>query len=243
MNIPVSNILSGPVAVAELLSIVAVQIMCYWLVSFLVARQAGTFGNAARFFVFNLVLYILSCVGLVAGAFAIRVLHLGGTALVLLIFVWLIVLVTATFAIVSNVYEIGCLGSLTFLVCAGILNWGASITLDQLFGFGARRSVEEEIERWTAVARPTTSSPAPVPALTPAPSIRRTPPPQITLAEPIQIPVMIGGHAAGSATLPRGTRVEVISRDGDTLEIRYQETVTTIPARLAVPDPARTPTP
>ena len=53
---------------------------------------------------------------------------------------------------------------------------------------------------------------------------------ELMLNRSVPFPVVINGKSAGSISLPRGSKVELISTNGDQVEVRYKGTTAKIPA-------------
>ena len=102
--------------------------------------------------------------------------------------------------------------------------------------YGQRQANLEAIaasERETAAASessPVTSAP-PTPSAIPtiAPPTPKPLPREVTLTSSITIPVAIAGKASGVVTLPRGTRVQLLSAAKDSVVVRYVDSTATIP--------------
>jgi flagellar motor protein MotB len=82
--------------------------------------------------------------------------------------------------------------------------------------------------------RPRTTEQAPA-ASQPAPSIATTPRPlphDVVLTTPIQMPVIIRGKPSGAVTLPRGTRLQLVSVGRGSVVVRYVDSTATIPTSV-----------
>ncbi len=78
----------------------------------------------------------------------------------------------------------------------------------------------------TPTPTPPESLPPPIAVLPP------TPPPlprEVTLTTPIQMPVVIRGKPSGSVSLPRGTRLQLVSVGRGSVVVRYVDSIATIP--------------
>jgi hypothetical protein len=84
-----------------------------------------------------------------------------------------------------------------------------------------------------------TATPTPKPAATPAPSApdpmawlmehKQSQPKEVALLEPIDFPVVFDGKVAGSAKLPAGSLLKVLSIEPDTLIAAYGEATSRVP--------------
>ena len=68
-----------------------------------------------------------------------------------------------------------------------------------------------------------------MPTVSPSPLAHPDLPQEVTLTTPFQIPVSSGGRSVGTALLPRGTCLELISVHGDSLVVSFLGSTTIIP--------------
>jgi len=80
--------------------------------------------------------------------------------------------------------------------------------------------------RNTILSSPTPNGPAPS-----TPPNRAMLPSDLTLTASIQMPVSIHGNPSGIVTLPRGTRMRIISMSKDSVVVAYLDSKATIPLR------------
>ncbi len=102
--------------------------------------------------------------------------------------------------------------------------------------FAAREGVRPAVHRWSphlaeAVSRLVAfAEPEPLvhpPAAAPTPLPRQEPPISVVLlAQPI---VILRGNQFSGLQLPPGTRVEVLADEGESLRVRYAQSIITIP--------------
>lgn len=80
-----------------------------------------------------------------------------------------------------------------------------------------------------------TPPPQEQPSATPATSPEPTPPPlpsDVTLTAPVQIPATVDGKSFGTITLPRGTRLPLVSLNNGVATVRYAGSTATVPVTV-----------
>jgi len=73
--------------------------------------------------------------------------------------------------------------------------------------------------------------PSSTPAVTPEPTPRPLPR-EITLIAPVQIPAVFGEKSFGTVTLPRGTRLTLVSLNNGVVTVRYAGSTATVPVTV-----------
>jgi hypothetical protein len=81
----------------------------------------------------------------------------------------------------------------------------------------------------TSVSPSTSIAPSPANRVTPTSTTLNALPLDITLITPIQMPIAVRGQRSGTVTLPRGTRVQLVSVGRDSIVIRYIDSTATVP--------------
>ena len=218
----------------------------FWLISKLVIPHTGTFRNACRLvgyiFLLGLATFAVYFAVSLSGLFFF--LSKSGPSLqfiqILNVFIWL-AQVAFTFVIIMHVYEVSFWRALGFqvvyfVIVAGLVIGGAILMINSM-----PANVRADMKRMIAEASHggRFTLPAPLPSRAPVasgpvvPSVAppRLSPGEVALIEPVQIPVVINGRNAGEVTLQPGTRVKLVSVEGDLLKIQYLDTVTTIPKK------------
>jgi hypothetical protein len=232
--------------------IIVVQAFLYWIVSKLVMPATGTFSNALRYIGYRLLLGL--AMGVFVGGLGTLLFTLIGpksSAFLPVIGVAVIVVaITAIFLIfkiIMFVYEVGFLKALEFevvLIVIGICLWVAEIIFLPHSQSAALASQRETIERFEKTflgnnAPVEIPSPSPTPETTPGAIAPATPAPSqpprpgavVTLIEPVQIAVTLDGTNTGAVTLPRGSRLILVSEDGDQVRVQYLQSVAAIPRK------------
>jgi len=118
---------------------------------------------------------------------------------------------------------------LIIIVLAVALVWNQSLQ-SQVARFFPAVAMVSNSEAPPVDAKPT-ANPVRHPALSPLV------PGELTVIQSVQVPVTIAGRAAGTLTIPSGTRVKLISVTGENLQIRHANNNYVIPASFTDFDP------
>lgn len=240
---------------------VMIQVFLYWVVSIFVMPGTGNLRNAFRFLGYKLLLGIttiavfigfarlsLPFIDLKSSSFPLFAALLAIAAFVALIFF--------VFKIIMHVYEVSFLKALEFEVVLILV--GVCLSVANILFLPHSKPVEMAItasrqkqrvaiqqvlqallgKKESAATPEPESQPAPVP--TSLPATPRPMPAEIALLEPVQITLTLDGTNTGTVTLPRGTRLKLISAQGSQVRVQYLQTMTTIP-RKSTDLPAESP--
>src|SRR5579862_1512303 len=219
----------------------------FWLVSKITMSDTATFRNAWRLVGCNVLLGIAMYV---VTAVAIGPRPVPKTASGLMVLIWIIGVIFS-FMIIMYVYEASLWRALAFKLVYYVFVFGMVFLCAVLVNMVLPRETIDKWKRAMAEARqrresaPSVAaespSPSPQPGPSPGPNAPPAPaggmarfvpsplPPAVTLTDPVQITVSLGGTNSAVVTLPRGTRLKLISKQDDQVTVQYLQSVATIP--------------